>query len=263
MPCAAQRALGEQARTLLACRCQVFQLVVSLLYFLEKAVCQLFYTEEHAIHPYPLGTCQRRHLHVVGTLHNGYAHLLQSSIATLALVGRRHEQVGLEIHHLLYIHGIACTQVADITLGDVLLEPGVPEVFGVEYASDVLTYPQFLQQCRMRGRVYGGTLYGNFYPDASKQGGSIPRVAYVYAHDICALYGTHMPCMAQGQGVSLHGLARPAVCARTEEHARKDYRPKVFHSAVHRFVVCKFTPFSFNCFPCLVFYDIFINFARK
>jgi hypothetical protein len=37
--------------------------------------------------------------------------------------------------------------------------------------------------------------------------------------------------MAQGQSVALYGLARPAVGARTEEYARKDYRPKVFHIA--------------------------------
>jgi hypothetical protein len=37
--------------------------------------------------------------------------------------------------------------------------------------------------------------------------------------------------MTQGQSVALYGLARPAVRARTEEYARKDYRPKVFHIA--------------------------------
>ena len=40
-----------------------------------------------------------------------------------------------------------------------------------------------------------------------------------------------MACMAQGQSVALYGLARPAVGARTEEYARKDYRPQVFHIA--------------------------------
>ena len=263
MPRAAKRTLGKQARTLLARRCQVFQPVVSLLYFLEKTVCPLLHTEEHAIHPYPLGTCQRRHFHVVGTLHDGDAHLLQSSVAALTLVGGRHEQVGLEVHYLLYVHGIARSQVANLPLGNSLLETGVPEVFRVEDATDVLRNTQFLQQCRVSGRVDGGAPYGHLHTDAPQQGGGIPWVADVYAHDISTPYGTHMPGMAQGQGVSLRGLARPAVGARTEEHARKDYRTKVFHIAIHRFIVCKFTPFSFNCFPCLVFYDIFINFARK
>ena len=234
-----------------------------MLYGRKEAVRTLLRTEEKSVYPYPLGTCQGRYLHIVGTLHDGYAHLLQAAVTTLTFVWRRHKQVGLEVHYLLYVHGIAHAKVADTSFGNGLFQLLMLQVLGIEQASYPVCLSQLCQQGGMCGRVYGSPLHRHLHPYAPERGACVPRVADVYADNVPLPDGADIACMSQGQGVAFQRFARPAIGARGKKKARKDYRPKVFHEVVHRLIACKFTPFSFNCFPRLVFYDKFTNFAGK
>ena len=83
---------------------------------------------------------------MIGTLHYGYAHLLQAAVTTLTFVWRRHKQVGLEVHYLLYVHGIAHATVADTAFGNGLFQLGMLQVLGIEPASYPVCLSQLCQQ---------------------------------------------------------------------------------------------------------------------
>ena len=221
MPCSAIGALGQQAYLIALLAGQGFQFMVFLFHLFKETVCSLFHTKEHTIHSNPFGSCQRRYLHVIGAFHDGYVHLLQTSVSALAFVWRRHQKVGTEVHYLLYVDGIAIAQIANISRREPLVQIFVGKIVHIKDTTDMLSHTQFLQQGSMRGAIHGSILYGCLHADASQDSGGVPWIPYLNPDFSIQSLSPYQFCVFEGDGFSLGGgVARFYIaCQQTSQHS--------------------------------------------
>ena len=101
---------------------------------------------EHAVEDHPLGTAQRRGLHVVGCLDDGNAHIAQFVVAPVVLVGRNDHSLGPDSHQPFDVGAHAAATIGHAALGGTPLQVGYLNVFQVAYAADGVLGVQVVEQ---------------------------------------------------------------------------------------------------------------------
>ena len=108
----------------------------------KEAVCLSLAAEEHAIEPQPLGTCQRRGLHVFCALDDGDAYLLETAIAATVLERGEEESVGSLVDDLLHHRTHALTDIHDASCFHLLLNPRNLDIFQISHTRDAVFLAQ-------------------------------------------------------------------------------------------------------------------------
>ena len=126
----------------------------------KKTISLLLATKEHTIESQPLGTGQRRGFHILSTLDDGDADLLQTPIATTVLERRQEECVRPLVDDLLHHRTHALANIRNPSCLYLILNPRNLDILQISHARDTVLLVKRHQHGAMNRRKHDGTTQG-------------------------------------------------------------------------------------------------------
>ena len=142
---------------------QTAQGIVILFHCAENAVCHCLDTKELAIETYPLGTSQRRCLHVFGTLYDGNVQPFHTAIATAVFEWCQQQDIGCHVHNTFDVGIHAVAEVGDASIGQSLTDNGEVDVLLLADANNCIATTQLVYESTMYGSSNARTADRNLY----------------------------------------------------------------------------------------------------
>ena len=168
----------------------------------KEAVGLVFATVQQPIEAHPLGTTQRRGLHIFGTLDDGDVNFFQLTIATTIFERRQQQGIGAQVDNLLNDGTHTVTTVHDSTRRDTRLYVGCLDIFKVGNTRHAFLTMEHREQRAMDGREHHATTQGR--ADNSALGRAFGNSTVRRHHYVTMEYGVFSPRMFDGSdGISL------------------------------------------------------------